>query len=201
MIRRGLLAGAVAMLVVPALAGCEAGLNAPTLEFHPASAGAHAVVDGISINNLFVLAGPSGSSSLPVGSQASLFMGLFNNNGSTSDKLVSVATSAAKSVSITGGSVALPAGQGVNLTGPRPQIVLNGLTKSLSGGQEIKVILDFAQAGPVELDVPVEPQSFYYSTLDQPTATPAPTASVGATPTVAPTATATPTGNTTTPNS
>lgn len=192
MIRRGLLAGAVAMLVVPALAGCEAGLNAPTLEFHPASAGAHTVVNGISVNDLFVLAAPNGSS-LPNGSKASLFMGLFNNND-TSDKLVSVSASVAKSVSIPGGSVSLPPNEGVNLTGPQPEIVLNGLTQALTGGQAVQVVLDFAQAGPVELDVPVEPQSFYYSTLNQPTATP--TATVGATPTAAPPASSTPTAST-----
>lgn len=192
MIRRGLLAGAVAMLVVPALAGCEAGFNAPTLEFHPASAGQEKLVDGISINNLFVLAAPNGSS-LPAGSQASLFMGLFNNN-STSDRLVSVSTTAAKSATISGGSVSLPPNQGVNLTGPQPEVVLNGLTQSLSGGQNVQVILDFAQAGPVVLDVPVEPQSFYYSTLSQPTATPSGT--VGATPTAAPTPSQTPTAST-----
>jgi copper(I)-binding protein len=191
-IRKGLLAGAVAMLVVPALAGCEAGLNAPTTEFHSASAGAHTVVDGISISNLFVLAGPNGSS-LSSGSRASLFVGLFNNNA-TSDKLVSVATSVSKSVSIPGGSVNLPPNQGVNLTGPQPEIVLSGLTQSLTGGQSVEVELDFAQAGPVELNVPVEPQSFSYSTLDQPTATP--TASASATPTGAPTASSTPTAST-----
>ncbi|HTU73669.1 MAG TPA: hypothetical protein VMG38_09125 [Trebonia sp.] len=192
MIRKGLLAGAIAMLVVPVLAGCEAGLNAPTLEFHPAAAGQQTATDGISINNLFVLAAPNGSS-LPAGSQASLFVGLFNNN-STSDQLVSVSTSAARSVTIPGGSVNLPGNHGVNLTGPQPQIVLNGLTKSLTGGQDIQVELDFAKAGPVVLEVPIEPQSFYYSTLNQPTATPS--ATVGATPTAAPTATATPTAST-----
>lgn len=198
MIRKGLLAGAVAMLVVPALAGCEAGLDAPTLKFHPASSGAHKVIDGISINNVFVLAAPNGSS-LPAGSQASLFMGLFNN-ASSGDRLVGVTTTAAKSVLISGKAVSLPANEGVNLTGPQPGIVLNGLTKSLAGGQSVVVFLDFQKAGPVRLDVPVEPQSFYYSTLQQPP-TPTPTVSVGATPTGAPTATATPTGNTTTPNS
>jgi len=191
-IRKGLLAGAVAMLVVPALAGCEAGLNAPTLEFHPAAAGQEKVVNGISVNNVFVLAAPNGSS-LAAGSQASLFMGLFNNNDS-GDRLVSVETSAAKSVTISGGSISLPPNQGVNLTGPQPELVLNGLTQSLTGGQDVEVILDFAQAGPVELDVPVEPQSFYYSTLEQPTATPP--ATVGATPTAAATPSQTPTAST-----
>ena len=39
---RCLLFGALAVLV-PALAGCEAGLNAPTLEYHPAAFGGYAV--------------------------------------------------------------------------------------------------------------------------------------------------------------
>ena len=59
---RRLLVGAIAILV-PALAGCKAGLNAPTLEFHPASNGV-TTVNGIVIDDLFVL-GPSLGSTLP----------------------------------------------------------------------------------------------------------------------------------------
>ena len=174
MIRRSLLAGAVALLVVPALAGCEAGLNAPTLQFHPASGGAHAVVDGITISNVFVLAAPSGSS-VPAGSRAGLFLGLYNN-GSSSDRLLSVSTPAAASTTITGGGVTVPANAGVNLTGPAPKVILTGLTQSLSGGQSVEVILDFQNAGAVPLDVPVEPDSYYYASLTQPPAA-APSAS------------------------
>lgn len=187
-IRRSLLAGAVALMVVPALAGCEAGLNAPTLEFHQASSGQHQVVDGITISNAFVLAAPSGSS-LPVGSRAGLFLGLFNNNTVSSqpngDTLLSVSTTAATSTTITGGSVTVPANSGVNLTGPTPQIVLNGLTAPLSGGQSIDVTLTFRNAGQVTLPVPVEPQSFYYGSLSQPP-TPTPSAALpSATPSAA----------------
>ena len=184
MIRRSLLAGAVALLVVPALAGCEAGLNAPTLEFHPASSGAHKIIDGITISNVFVLAGPSGSS-LAAGSSAGLFLGLFNN-GSTSDTLTSVTlpNGGAASVTITGGSVRVPAYSGVNLTGPGPRVVLNGLTAPLSGGGAIEVDLNFANAGQAQLDVPVEPQSYYYASLTQPpSATATPSATPSATPT------------------
>ncbi len=59
---RRLLIGALAILV-PALAGCEAGLNAPTLEYHPASFGVSTMVDGINIDNVFVL-GPEPGSTL-----------------------------------------------------------------------------------------------------------------------------------------
>ena len=78
-------AGALALLM-PAIAGCEAGNDAPTLEFHAASAGAQTVVNGIRITNVFVLGAPSGST-LPAGSSASLFLSLFND-GATADTLV-----------------------------------------------------------------------------------------------------------------
>ena len=62
---RRLLIGAIAILV-PALAGCKAGYNAPTLEFHPASFGMSTTFDGISIDNVFVL-GPALGSTLQAG--------------------------------------------------------------------------------------------------------------------------------------
>jgi copper(I)-binding protein len=198
-IRRSLLAGAVALLAVPALAGCEAGFDAPTLAFHQASSGTHKTVDGITISNVFVLGAPSGSS-LPAGSSAGLFLGLFNNNNSTvgSDTLKSVSTPAATSVTITGGSVTVPPNSGVNLAGPAPQIVLNGLTAPLSSGQDIDVTLDFQNAGQVQLDVPVEPQSFYYSSLLQPSAATPSATPPAAVPSATPSA-ATPSATATTP--
>jgi len=191
--RRRLLVGAIALLV-PALAGCEAGLNAPTLEFHPAAAGATTSVNEISISNVFVL-GPQSGGTLPAGSSASLFLGLYNNGGSD-DTLVSATSTAAKSVTITGGSVSLPAQSGVNLTGPEPMVVLSGLTSPLSGGENVDVTLKFQNAGPVTLPVPVEPQSFYYSTYSQ-AATPTPTAPTPPPATPTPTA-PTPSGRSTT---
>src|ERR1700749_2473603 len=103
---------------VPAIAGCEAGNCAPTLEYHPASAGSQTVVNGIRITNVFVLGAPSGST-LPAGSSASLFMSLFND-GATADSLESVTAAGASSVTLDGGSVALPSETPVNLTGPQP---------------------------------------------------------------------------------
>ena len=169
MIRRSLLAGAVAMLVVPALAGCEAGLNAPTLQFHQAAYGAYTASNDITVSNAFVLAAPSGSS-LPAGSQASLFLSLYNNNGTTDDTLtgITLPQGGAASVSISGGSVTIPANSSVNLTGPTPVLVLNNLSQPLSGGGSIEVELNFQNAGTVTLPVPIEPQSYEYSDLSQP---------------------------------
>jgi copper(I)-binding protein len=45
---------------------------------------------------------------------------------------------------------------------------LSGLTRPLSGGQAIPVILDFQHAGAVTLDVPVMPQSYEYANLSPP---------------------------------
>jgi copper(I)-binding protein len=161
-----LLIGALALLV-PAIAGCEAGYNAPTLEFHQASSGAHAEVNGITITNLFVLGAPAGAT-LPAGSSASVFLSLFNR-GKGDDTLVSVsAPGYAKSVQLTGGTVSLPAYSPVNLTGPHPTVVLSGLTRPLSAGGAIALTLNFQHAGTVGLMVPVQPQSFYYSTLSPP---------------------------------
>lgn len=165
-VARRTLIGAVALLL-PAIAGCEAGLNAPTLEFHPASAGANTVVNGIRISDAFVLGAPSGSS-VPSGSSASMFLSLFNS-GAGNDQLVGIsATGWATSVKLTGGTVSVPANSLVDLTGPEPSVVLNDLTKSLGGSEAIPVTLDFQHAGSVTLDVPVEPQSFYYSTYSPP---------------------------------
>lgn len=167
-----LLIGVLALLI-PAIAGCEAGLNAPTLQFHPASSGARAVVNGITVTNLFVLGAPTGAT-LPAGSSASVFLSLFNR-GTSKDALVSVTSGSAKSVQVSGGSVSLPVNSSVNLTGPHPMVVLTNLTKSLSGGMNIPVTLRFQHAGSVNLLVPVQPQSFYYSTYSAPPpATPSP---------------------------
>ena len=71
-------------------------------------------------------------------------------------------------MSLNGGSVALPAYTAVNLTGPSPSVVLNSLSKPLTAGGYISVILDFEHAGSVKLQVPVEPQSYYWSTYSPP---------------------------------
>jgi len=193
-VARSTLIGGLALLALPAVAGCEAGLNAPTLEFHAASAGATTVFNNISISDAFVLGAPSGSS-LPAGSSASLFVGLFNN-GTSNDKLVGVsASSIASSVTIKGGSVTIPASASANLTGPEPELVLTGLTKPLTNGQDVSVTLDFANAGAVTLAVPVEPQSYTWSSYSPP-ATPAATA----TPTTNASTTNTSPGASTTPS-
>jgi len=183
-------AGALALLI-PAVAGCEAGNGAPTLEFHSASSGAQAIVNDIRITNMFVLGAPAGST-VPSGSSASLFLSIYNG-GTSSDTLESVtAPGSAASITLTGGPVALPADAApVNLTGPQPEVVLENLAKPLNGGSTIPVTLQFAHAGAVTLQVPIEPQSFQWATFAPPAAAPATTAAT-------PTTSATPTTTATT---
>ena len=191
---RRLLFGALAVLV-PALAGCEAGLNAPTLDFHPAAFGAYATKNGISISNAFVL-GPSLSGPAVAGGRAGVFLSITAENG---DKLVSVtAPGTATAGRIAGGSVDLPPAAPVDLTGPVPQVVLTGLANPLQGGETVTLNLKFAAAGTVTMAVPVEPQAYEYSTFSPPpTPAPAkkkanPSASASASGSATPTATATP---------
>jgi copper(I)-binding protein len=182
-------AGALALLM-PAIAGCEAGNGAPTLEFHAASAGAQTIVNGIRITNVFVLGAPSGAT-LPAGSSASLFMSLFND-GANADSLVSASAAGASGVALEGGTVPLPSEIPVNLTGPTPSAVLTNLSKPLAAGGYVKLTLQFKNAGPVTLQVPVEPQSYDWATYSPAPSAPAsaPAANPGST--VAPNSTVTP---------
>jgi copper(I)-binding protein len=198
---RLLLGAGVLALLIPAIAGCEAGEGAPTLEFHAASFGAQTVFNGIKITNAFVLGAPAGST-VPAGSSAGLFVS-FYNGGSSTDTLVSVkAAGTASSISLPGGSVTLPAEAApVNLTGPQPEVVLENLSTSLRGGSSIPVTFDFSQAGAVTLQVPVEAQSFQWATFQAPApgSSPSAAATTSATPATsgAPASTATPAGTAT----
>jgi len=188
---RLLLGAGVLALLMPAVAGCEAGDDAPTLQFHSASSGAQVIVNDIRVTNMFVLGAPTGST-VPAGSSAGLFLSIYNG-GASSDTLEKVtAPGLASSVTLSGGPVALPANAApVNLTGPQPEAVLENLAKPLRGGSTIPVTLQFAHAGAVTLQVPIEPQSFQWATFSPPagasaspqtTATPTATASASASP-------------------
>ena len=170
---RRLLVGAIAILV-PALAGCEAGFNAPTLEFHQASFGVSTIVDGINIDNVFVL-GPAPGSTLLAGGQAGVFLALQSPN---SEQLNSIsAPGTASSVQLADGPVILSPGTLVNLGGPAPLVTLTGLTRPLNGGETVQLVLHFATAGAVTIMVPVEPAANDFTTYSPP-ATPTASASL-----------------------
>lgn len=171
---RSLLVLAIAALIA-VLAGCEAGTNAPTQEWHNPTDGAGIVHDNISIRDVFVLGAPLGSA-LPPGESAGLYFAVINNG--SPDKLLSItAPGTAKSVSLPGGTVSLASQQAVFLTGPTPKVILENLTRPLSGGGSVTLVMNFQNAASVTLDVPILPQAGFYSTYSAaPTPTPTPTA-------------------------
>ena len=94
------------------------------------------------------------------------------------DRLVRVsAPGTATSVPLPAGGVLLARDRSAFLTGPAPELLLTGLTRSLSGGTYVKVLLTFARAGTVGLDVPVIARANSFATFSPaPTASPTPAA-------------------------
>jgi hypothetical protein len=158
------LAVVAAAVLAPAIAGCEAGFNAPTQKWHQSAAGASTVVNNaIRINNVFLLGAPP-AFTLVRGGSAGLFLAL--ENSGPPDRLVSVtAPGTAVAVQMPAGGVRLGTQQQVLLTGPAPQVVLRRLIRSVNGGQHILVVLHFLRAGRVPLIVPVMPRAQWFATF------------------------------------
>lgn len=177
---RGILVVAAAVCI-PALAGCEAGANAPTQNWPQTAPGTAALVNGtIRINNMFVL-GAAPDSALVPGDSASMFLAITNEGAP--DLLTGItAPGTARSVLLADGTVGLGARDTVLLTGPQPQVILEDLTRTLTGGQTLRVVLHFQRAGTVTLTVPVMPRAADFATLSPPPPTPAATSGGGSTP-------------------
>jgi copper(I)-binding protein len=160
---RGLAVVAAAGLI-PAVAGCEAGANAPTQQWHQPTPGASAIVNNtLRINNVFVL-GPTPGFSLPRGATAGVFFALTNDG--VPDRLMTItAPTAATSIRVPVGGISLGHMQSLFLTGPSPRVLLVHLTRVLHGGQYVRVNLTFQNAGHVSLLVPVMPRAAFYSTF------------------------------------
>ena len=150
--------------LIPAIAGCEAGTNAPTQQWHQPTPGASAIVNNtLRINNMFVL-GPAPGFSLPRGASAGVFLSLSNDG--IPDRLISItAPFAATSVRVPAGGISLGHKQSLFLTGPSPRVLLVRLTRILNGGQYVRVNMDFQNAGHVSLLVPVMPRAAWYGTF------------------------------------
>jgi copper(I)-binding protein len=168
-----------AAAAIPLLAGCEAGLNAPVLQWHPPTAGAGKAIPSatgrgfIAIRNVFVLGAPL-NASLPAGSSAGVFLAIVNTG--VKDRLVSMsAPGTATSVTLPAGGVTLERSRIELLTGPEPEVVLTGLTHTLVSGVNIRLVLTFQNAGSVTLFVPVIPKALSYYTYS-PAPSPTPTA-------------------------
>lgn len=165
-----LLTIAAAVGLIPALAGCEAGVNAQTTRPFAPTDGASAVFQGIAIRDAFVL-GPPTDATLRPGESAGFFLALINDGGP--DRLTAVtAPGTAASVAIHGGTVPLRHGQAALLTGPVPQLILERLSRPLTGGESIQVTLYFENAGAVTLSIPVVARTNYYTTFSPPPPSP-----------------------------
>ena len=199
-LRRACAVAAVAL--IPVLAGCEAGGDAPILNWHPPTSGASATIIAgggqIAIRNAFILGGVP-NFTLPAGSSASMFVGLVNTG--PRDRLIRVsAPGAATSVTLPTGGVLLKRDSSALLTGPAPELVLSDLTQSLTSGTYVRVLFTFQKAGTISLTLPVIQRADSFATFSpapRPTPSVSPTGKrqpgqASATPT--PTVTATPTG-------
>ena len=186
--RRLVLAAAAAAALIPVVAGCEAGISAPTLAFHPPTDSETGTVGTVLIRNLFVLGAPIGRG-LAAGSSASVFLALINTDPQTPDTLVSIsAPGTATSVTLPAGGIPVRAGHPIYYSGPFPQVVLRDLTRPVRSGSTVRLTLTFAKQGPITLDVPVMPRALQYATLAPPAvpASPAATGHATVTPTATP---------------
>lgn len=166
---------AVVAALVPLIAGCEAGISPPSLDWHPPTDGTGTSVGDITISDAFILGAPLNQSLQP-GRSAGLYLSLVNTGAP--DQLMSItAPGTASTVQLSGGKVSLPSQRAVPLTGPAPKVLLEGLTRPLAGGSVVKIILTFENAPTTTLFVPVMPRAQYYSTFS-----PAPSRSASATP-------------------
>ena len=120
-----------------------------------------------------------------------MFLSLANDGAP--DRLISInAPGAAASVQVPTGGIRIGAQQSLFFTGPAPRVLLQHLTRTLNGGQYIRVNMEFQNAGHVSLLVPVMPRVAAYGTFS-----PAPLflhAKVTPTPAVPSTPSPTPTG-------
>ena len=181
---------AVAAALIPMIAGCEAGTNAPSLHWHNPTDGTHKVVGNITISNAFVLGAPIGVALQP-GQNAGLFLGLVNTG--SPDRLLSVsAPGVAQSVRLPGNQIPLPTQHAVLLTGPRPTVILQNLVRPLRGGSVVTITLTFAVAGQVTFEVPVMPRAQFYTTLLPAPSPTAPPSTPSPTPTTTPSSPASP---------
>ncbi|MGP3965204.1 copper chaperone PCu(A)C [Nonomuraea sp. 3N208] len=177
---------AAAFLAAPALAGCGAGFNATTnAPYAPNEA--QALIEkgaygssGIQIPQAFIL-GPDAGAQLPWRGSAPIYLNILNTSG-TPDTLQAVSAGSLGTVKVTA-PIQLPSNQLVNTGKPSPQLMLEGIPKSLRGGESIKLDLQFANAGTVSMHVPVVTRSREFAAYP-----PAPGATAAPTPTPTPSA-------------
>ncbi|MGY1823135.1 copper chaperone PCu(A)C [Geodermatophilus sp. SYSU D00079] len=140
-----------------ALAGCDAGNDAETLQETPDTAGVDGTVGQVSLDDVFLDA----EGTVAAGDSVPL-RGVLTNDAEAADRLVGVTTPAAQSVQLLDESgqaspdgIDVPAaGQVEAVTGP-VRMQLEGVTDPIAPTDTVRVTFTFQTAGEVALDVPV----------------------------------------------
>ncbi|MEU4513643.1 copper chaperone PCu(A)C [Nonomuraea wenchangensis] len=179
MTSRRWIVAAAAFLAAPVLAGCGAGFDATTAKPYAPNE-AQVLIEngaygsrGINIPQAFIL-GPDSGAQLPWRGSAPIYLNILNTSA-TPDTLQAVSAGNMGSVKIAS-PIQIPSNQLVNTGKPSPQLMLESISKSLRGGETIKLDLQFANAGTVSLNVPVVTRSREFAEYPPaPGATPAPT--------------------------
>ncbi|WP_240197790.1 copper chaperone PCu(A)C [Nonomuraea lactucae] len=185
--RRWIVAAAM-LLAAPVLAGCAAGFDANTNKPYAPAEGAALIQNGaygsrgIQIPQAFIL-GPDPGAQLAWRGSAPIYLAIINTAG-TPDTLRQVSAGSLGTVKVAA-PIQLPSNELVNTGKPTPQLMLEGLSKALRGGESVRLDLTFANAGVVSLEVPVVTRSREYKAYP-----PAPGATAAPTPTPTPSATA-----------
>ncbi|MFF5109089.1 copper chaperone PCu(A)C [Streptosporangium taraxaci] len=183
-IRHRAIVAAAFLAAASALAGCGAGSDAITNKPYSPTEALTVKANGIDISQAFFL-GPDSGATLPEGAATPLYLSLINTNAG-SDQLVGLGVDPALGTAKVSAPVPLPHNQRVSVGKPTPTILIEGLKKPLRGGEGVKVQLQFANAGIVQLTIPVITRSREFTAYPQ-----APGASAAPTPSPTPSATAT----------
>jgi copper(I)-binding protein len=195
--RRRVIAVAALLAAAPALAACGAGSDANTSNAY-APTEANVLIDsngtsktygrnGIKIAQAFLL-GPQSGAQIAAGGSVPLYLSMVNY-GATADTLQGVTVAGQGTASVKApGPITLPPGRLVNTGRPASQVILEGTQKPLYGGESLALTLKFANAGDIQMAVPVVTRSREFADLPAaPSAVPSPTAStLPATPSATP---------------
>ncbi|HEU5156941.1 MAG TPA: hypothetical protein VFU43_08080 [Streptosporangiaceae bacterium] len=181
------IAGALA--IIPAVSACGAGNDPQTAQPTQLTEGVNVTTkNGLAVRNLFVL-GPVPGQQLAPQSAATVYASIVNDStDGRPDRLIGIsAPGVAQGAQIQGGGIDLPYQRLVQIgvASPAgittPLIILQGLTRPVSGGESINLTLRFQNAGELQAAVPVVSRDGHYTTY-----APAPTVT---TPSATPSAT------------
>lgn len=161
--RRGAVAVSAALALAPLLASCaEASYDKQVERPHRPTDGYNRSLNKMRIRNMFVL-GPKPGEHLRVGESVPMYFSLRNDRART-DTLLSITTPVAKSVTIKGGPIKVAPGEFVKVGGPKPVVVLHGLTQRLKPDVLVPVTFHFRDAGVDTFRIPLKAYARHFTT-------------------------------------